>query len=788
MSVLNRKLWRDLWHLRGPVVAITLVLASGVSCFVMFMSTLDSLLLSRELYYRDNRFAEVFAPLKRAPESVRQRIAGIAGVDKVETRVVAPLRIDIEGYDEPVNGLITSIPDSGQSLLNRLYLRRGRLIESGRNDEVIIAEPFAEAHRLSPGDSLDVIIKGKRKKLQIVGIGGTPEHIHQLRPGGMFPDFERWGILWMGRTALSHAYDMQDAFNHVVATLSRDADRQTVIDQLDTLLERYGGTGAIAREDQLSHRFLAQELTQLENLSGVFPIMFLGVAAFLLNVVVSRLVAAQREQIATLKAFGYANWTIAWHYLQMILLIVGVGVLIGVVIGAWLGHVLSAIYVNLFRLPLLHFELDPLRVLQSTVITTVAGVLGTFAAVHSALRLKPAEAMRPEAPAIYRRTLVEEAGLKRLLSVPSRMILRNIGHKPIKSLLSILGIAMACAILMSGRFQEDTISFMVDMHYALSQRDDIGVTFNEATARRALAELRSLEGVEYGEASRAVLVRLHHEHRSYRVYLQGFEPNAVIKRLVNADLRPVSLPDDGIVLNEYLARKILNVGVGDLLTVEVLEGRQNIRQVPVVALIRQDLGVGAYMDLYALNRLLQEGDVISGAYLYIDERHAKKLYRQLMERPQIAGTAIRIQEIRNFHRTMDETLLFWTSVTTLFAVVIAIGVVYNSARITLTERSRELASMRVLGYTRGEISYILLGELAVLTMVAVPLGLWLGEGLCAYIAQTLENELYRVPLVLEPDTYAFSALVILLAAAGSGLWVRRHLDRLDLIEVLKTKE
>jgi putative ABC transport system permease protein len=788
MTALDHKLWRDLWHLRGPAFAITLVMASGVACFVMFMSTLDSLLLSRDLYYRDYRFAEVFVPLKRAPESVSQRIAEIHGVDKVDTRVVAPLTIDIEGFDEPVIGLITSIPDSGEPLLNQLHLRSGRLIEPRRNDEVIIAETFAEAHGLRSGDSLHVIIKGKRKKLRIVGTGGSPEHIHQLRPGGMFPDFERWGIFWMGRTALSHAYEMDGAFNHAVLTLSRDAEEQDVIDQVDDILKRYGGVGAFTRKDQTSHRFLAQELTTLENLSSVFPIIFLGVAAFLLNVVVTRLVGTQREQIATLKAFGYTNWAVAWHYLQMIMLIVAAGVLIGVAAGAWLGHVLSEIYVELFRLPFLYFELDPIRIAQSTLITVFAGFLGTLAAVRAAVRLKPAEAMRPEAPAIYRQTLIEEIGLQRLFSAPTRMILRDIGHKPIKSLFSVLGIALACAILMTGRFQENTVSFMMDVHYGLSQRDDISVWFNEATSRSALAELRSLQGVEYGEAFRRILTRLVHEHRSYRTYLYGFEPDSSIKRLVDSELRLVSLPGDGIVLNEHLAKEILNIGVGDLLTVEVLEGAKPIRQVPVVALIRQDLGVGAYMDLHALNRLMREGNVISGAFLYIDDRYANEVYQQLKDRPQVAGAAIRMQEIRNFHRTMDETLLFWTYVATLFASVIAVGVVYNSARITLTERSRELASLRVLGYTRGEISYILLGELAVLTLVAVPLGLWFGRGLCAYIALSIESDLYRVPLVLEPDTYAFAVLVVLVAAAISGLWVRRQLDRLDLIEVLKTKE
>jgi putative ABC transport system permease protein len=788
MRALTLKLWRDLWHLRGQSFAIIAVMASGVACFLMFMSTLDSLLLSRDLYYSENRFADIFVPIKRAPESVARRIAAIDGVDKVDTRVVAPLTIDIEGFHEPVVGTVTSIPDNGEPLLNRLYLRAGRSIEAGRNDEIIISEAFAGAHDFRPGDSLHVIINGKRKRLRIVGTGGSPEFVHQLRPGGMFPDYERYGILWMGRTALSNAYDMQGAFNYAVLTLTRDANEQVVIDSIDDILKPYGGIGAFAREYQPSHRFLAQELEQLENLSGLFPIIFLGVAAFLLNVVVTRLVGSQREQIAALKAFGYSNLTVAVHYLQMIMLIVLASVLLGIIAGTWLGVMLSEIYVEYFRLPFLHFEMQPLRVIQSGLITFIAGLLGTLAAVRAAVRLKPAEAMRPESPAAYRTSFIEDIGLKRLFSAPTRMILRNLGHKPVKSLLSVLGIALAVGMLMTGRFQGDTINYMMYLHYGLSQRDDLAVGFSEPTSRRALTELQSLHGVEYGEPVRTVPARLRFEHREYRVYISAFEPGTTIKRLVDSDLNIVELPRDGIVLNEYLAEEILGIETGELLTVEILEGSMPVRRIPVAALIRQDLGVGAYMDLDALNRLMQEGDVISGAYLYIDDRYANEIYQHLKDRPRIVGSVIRTHEIENFHRTMDETMLFWTFVATLFSVVIAVGVVYNSARITLTERSRELASLRVLGYTRGEISYILLGELALLTLAAMPPGLWFGRALCGYIAASIGNEMYRVPLVLEPATYAFAALVVLVAAAVSALLVRRRLDKLDLIEVLKTKE
>ncbi len=788
MNALDLKMWRDLWRLRGQAFAIVSVMASGVACFIMFLTTLDSLHLSREVYYRDYRFAEIFAPLKRAPQSVQRRIAEINGVDKVDMRVIAPVTIDIEGFSEPVTGVITSIPDNGEPLLNNLYLRTGRLVEAGRNDEVIISEPFAEAHGFKPGDKLHIIVRGKRKQLRIVGTGGSPEYVHQLRPGGTFPDYEHFGVMWMARTPLSHAYDMEGAFNNIVLTLSKGAKEQDVIDRIDNILDPYGGSGAYIRDDQPSHRFLSQEIEQIETLSGIFPIIFLSVAAFLLNVVVTRLVGTQREQIAALKAFGYRNPAVAVHFLKMVLLIVLAAVVMGVLVGAWLGVMLSEIYVELFRLPFLNFELRPLRIAQATSITVIAGLLGTLAAVRTAVKLRPAEAMRPESPAVYRQTLIETLGLKRLFSAPTRMILRHIGHKPVNSLLSVLGIAFACAILMSGRFQEDTVNFMMDVHYGLSQRDDINLIFSEPTSRKALAELVSLPGVEFGEAFRGVLVRLHHEHYNYRTYIQGFEPGGDIKRLVNTDLQPVELPRSGIVLSEYLAKEILGLELGDLVTVEVLEGSKPIREVPVVAMVRQYLGVGAYMNLTALNRLMREGNTISGAYLYIDEAQADEIYQQLKERPRIAGTAVRAHELENYHRTMDDTMLFNTYITNIFASIIAFGIIYNSARITLTERGRELASLRVLGFTRGEISYILLGELALLTLVAIPPGLLLGRWLCAYIAKAIETDLYRVPLILEPHTYAFAALVVLIAAAVSGLLVRGRLDRLNLIEVLKTKE
>ncbi len=787
MKALERKLWRDLWDMRGQALAIALVIASGVATFVMSISTVDSLRLTQTTYYEDYHFADVFASLKRAPERLRRRIREIPGVDQVETRVVAAVNLDIEGFADPVMGQLISIPDDRASRLNRLYLRQGRMVAPHRDNEVVVSEAFAQAHAFMLGDKLRAVIKGRLKSFIIVGIALSPEYIYQIRPAALFPDYAHYGVLWMGRTPLGSAYDMDGAFNDVALTLSAGGRLNDVLDRLDGLLEPYGGLGAYGREDQFSHRYLSKELQGLEQLATLLPVIFLGVAAFLLNIVVSRLVSTQREQIAALKAFGYSNLAIGLHYVKLVLAIVLVGVGIGLAGGIWLGKGLSEIYMEFFRFPFLAYHLRFEVALTAALVSAAAAVLGTLHAVSQAARLPPAQAMRPELPVRYRETLIERLGLKRLFSQPTRMIARNIERRPIKALLSVTGIALACAIMMLGTFQEDAIDLIVDVQFGLIQRQDLTVTFVEPTSWKALYGLQSLLGVEHGEAFRAVPARLRFQHRTHRTGIQGVEPGGDLRRLLDADLRPIALPRAGIVLTDYLG-KTLGVRPGDRLTVEVLEGSRPVREVPVVALVSEYIGVSAYMQRAALNRLMREGNAISGVYLAVDARYQAEIYAALKERPRVAGTSVRENAIQSFYATLGDTLLIFTFIITLLAGTIAFGVVYNSARIALAERRRELASLRVLGFTRGEIAYILLGELGMLTLVAIPLGFLMGRGLCAYLAWNMESDLWRVPLVLEPSTYAFAATVVLVSACISGFMVWRKLAQLDLVAVLKTKE
>lgn len=773
--------------MKGQALAIALVISGGVATFVMSLSTLDSLRLTQATFYRDHRFAEVFASLKRAPEVLKARIEAVPGVRQAETRVVGAANLDVEGYPDPVTCQIVSVPDHEQPVMNQLYLKAGTLLTAGRDNEVLISDSFADAHRLHPGDHLDATLNGKRKRLQIVGVCLSPEHIFQLQLGSVIPDFKSFGTLWMARKPLSSAYDLDGAFNNVTLMLLPDAQVESVIERLDELLERYGGMGAYSRKDQISHRYLSEEFRQLEQMAKLFPAIFLGVATFLLNVVVSRLIATQREQVATLKAFGYSNTRIVIHYLQLVVLIVLLGVSGGILIGAWLGMGMSSMYMDFYRFPYLTYQLRPHVAITAALVSVGAAVLGTVYSVMRAAIVPPAQAMQPAPPARYRVSWVERLGLTAWLAQPTRMIVRNLERRPIKAALSIIGIALACAILMVGGFFADAIDNMVTIQFKLAQRDDMTVTFVEPTSRKALFELNSLPGVEYAEPFRSVPARLRFQHRTYRTSIQGIPPNNTLRRLLNRQLESVELPPDGMLLTDHLAT-ILGIRPGDSLSVEVLEGKRPVRLVTVAGLISEYVGVAGYMNLSALNRFLREGHVISGAYLATDPLQQRRVYSELEEMPRVAGTSVRAKVLENFYETMAKQVLTFAFFNTLLAGTIAFGVVYNSARIALSERSRELASLRVLGFTRGEISYILLGELGILTLASLPLGFLIGQALGAYMIRNLQTDLFRIPLVFEAATYSFAATVVLISAAVSGLIVRRKLDHLDLVAVLKTKE
>jgi putative ABC transport system permease protein len=787
VSALNLKLMRDLLAMKGQALAIAMVVAAGVSMYVMYLSNFASLQGTRAAYYSQQRFADIFVTMKRAPERLAGDIAAIPGVSAIETRVVASVTLDLEQLDEPATGRLVSIPADRRPRVNDLYLRRGRWIEPGRRDEVLASEGFATAHGLNPGDQVSAVINGRLRHLTIAGIALSPEYIYSIRPGELVPDDRRFGIFWMDRQALGAAFDMEGGFNDVVLRLAPGVSLEETIARLDRLLEPYGGLGAIPRALQLSHWTVENELSQLQSIGFMLPLVFLMVAAFILNVALTRALALQRPQIAALKALGYTNVAIGWHYLKWALVIGLLGVVIGIGAGAWLGSLIIALYNKFFRFPELHFTVPLSVVVGAATLTLGAAAAGAFSAVTRAVRVPPAEAMRPEAPARYRQSILETGWIRRHLGTTGRMVLRNIARHPLRAAASIFGIGFAVSILMIGFVFNDAIEVLIQTQFWVAERQDVTINFVEPRSSAARLELARLPGVVTVEPQRGVAVRVRAGYRERYVSLTGISPDARLRRIVDQEGRAIQMPATGVVLSRMLGQ-ILGVGPGDRLRIEVLEGVRPVSDLPVGGLVDDTMGLSVYMDLDALHRLLREADTLSGAVLQIDPSSEAVLSSELKRLPVVAGAGFKRAILQSFRETMAANMNLTIAINLIFASVIAFGVVYNAARVSLSERSHELASLRVLGFTRAEISLILLGELALLTLLALPVGGLLGYALAAALAQTVQSEVYRFPLFVSRQAVAWAFLGIIGAAAISGLLVRRRLDTLDLIAVLKVRE
>ena len=787
ISLLNRKLWRDLRRMTGQAVAVALVMGCGLAMMIMARSLIYSLESTRQEYYEANRFADVFDLLKRAPNAIAARIAEIAGVATVQVAISQQVTLDVPGLDEPASGNVRSLPDFASPELNRLFLRAGRWLTPGVRREVLVGEAFADANHLQPGDAIAMLLNGKRQELRIAGIVLSPEFIFESRPGAALPDNRTYGTFWMPYKELAAAFDLDGAFNFLSLTLAPGASASPVIAQLDRLLTPYGGRGAYGRADHPSHIRVSDEIRVLHILSIGFPVVFLGVAAFMTNAVLSRLLALQREQIAILKAFGFSNRQIVMHYLKFAFVMVGAATVFGGCGGVVLGHRLVVMYHRFFRFPELAFRLDHTALPLALLVSAGAATAGVFSAVRRAARLPPAEAMRPEPPASYRLALVERSGIAHFLSHTFRIAVRNLERKPAQALFTVAGLALATGILIVPNAFRDGVTEIMDFQWDIVQRQDLTIGLVEPGNARVHHLFRQLPGVMAVEPFRSAFVRIGFGHRRRQLAIQGLPPNSVHSRVIGESSRQIRLPQSGLVISSKLA-EVLGARVGDELLVEVLEGKRPVRTVRLMGLAEDFSSMAAYMDMHALNRLLDEGDVISGASFKIDAAHRGEFLHALKGIPRVSWVTIKESLRDNFRQTTAASIGLIQMIYLVFAMVVAFGVVYNNARISLAERARELATLRVIGFSRREVGTVLVTELVILALIAVPLGLLLGTGFATGILREVNTETVRLPLILSASNYAFAVLVVTIASSLSALVVLRKLNHLNLIGVLKAPE
>ena len=783
---LDLKLFRDLKWMRAQVLTIALVVACGVGTLVGMLSTYQSLETAQYSFYQISRFAHLFAGLKRAPISVANRIGTLEGVNLVEDRLTFDLLVDLPGRSDPAVGRFISLPDHGELELNRLFLKRGRMPLPNHHDETVVTEAFFVTNGLKLNQELTAVFNGRSRVIRVVGSVVSPEYIFTVQGGTPLPDDVHFGVFWIARSTLASAFDMQGAFNGVSVFLVPGASTPFLLHSIDEILKPYGGVGAIERKNQSSHMYLTEEIRGLKIQATFIPIIFLCVAGFLLHVVVGRMVSSQREQIATLKALGYADKEIAGHFLKLALVIVVVGDVLGVLMGRWIGTSMTELYTGFFRFPVLTYVLPKQVPIFALALSLGSALIGVWHSLREIFQMNPAEAMRPPTPPDFGHSFLHRWGWIQRFSDEMRMILRGLTVRPFRSLLTMIGMSLALVIIVLGLFWQDAVNYLMTIQFSFAQRESISIAFTSPVSKRALHEVESLPGVHFAEGYRTVPIRVSYLHRHTPSALFGLPSEPRLRGLMDRDAKRIPVPESGFLMSGTLAKK-LGVKPGDTIRVEVLEGRKPTRTMRVEKIVDDFIGGGVYVNIRRLNEFMQESDLINSAGVFIDPRFQNQLYTKFKELPRVASVTFKDLAIRTFEDTSAKFILVFSFILLLFSVIIAFGIVYNSVRITLSERAWELATLRVLGFHHWEVFRILMGEMVVLLILSIPIGWVLGYKTAEGIMKLASNDAMDIPFIVERSTYGWSSLVLLFSGLLSGLAIWRQIRKLNLLGALKAR-
>ena len=786
MRVLNRKMLRDLRRIWPQTLAIALVLGCGIMVLVGAQATQATLIETRAAYYDQHRFADVFAGATRAPADIVAAAHLIPGVAKAEGRISFHAVLDVAGMAEPASARVLSIPEGGATL-NLPLVRLGRLPEPDRADEVALSEPFAQAHGLVPGREFRAVLNGQLRALTVTGWVLSPEFIYTIAPGAMMPDDRRFGVIWMNEATAAAAMDMSGAVNDLALRLTRDADERAVIAALDRLLEPFGGTGVHGRDRQMSHVFLDGELQQLGAMAAFMPPIFLIVAAFLVQMVLGRLITLERRQIGLLNALGYGRRDIAAHYLKLAALIGAMGILLGWAFGWWIAEAMIGLYQDFFRFPFLIRDWGSWALVVSAGMGVATVVLGALRPVWATLRLRPAEALLPPAPPHFGKSIADRLLMRLRVRQTTMMILRSILRWPGRAAITVLGVSASVAVLVMSYFLFDSVERLTQSVFSQANRQQVTLTLARPMGESAVQDALTLPGVSRAEGAYVVPVRAVHGHRIRLTAVQAHFPGAELARLVD-DAGQVVVPGtEGVILPVTLARA-LDLRAGDLLRLELLAAPRSILHLPVAGLIAQGMGQDVHISAAALFAATGSAPQVNMIHLAVQADRMDALSAAIKQTPGVAGLSDWAEVRRQFDATLSENMLTMVGLYTLIGLLIAVGVIYNAARILVSERSYELASLRVLGFSRFEVGYVLVGEMMLLTLVAIPLGWLAGYGLAQGVVGAMSTEIVQIPFFISRRTFALAGLAVFFAALGAVLVVRRRLDRVDLAMALKARD
>jgi len=774
------------------LVAIISIIAVGTACFVGTYGTYRNLINEQASYYSQCRMADFWIDVKKVPRYVLKELTGVKGVSEIYGRIISPVIVEFDDVSQPISGCVVSLPANPKPVINNIVMRRGSYFTKERENEVIVSEIFAKTRNISPGSYIKLIMNGKQKELFVVGTAISSEFIYMLPPGGIVPEPGNYGVFWIKNEFAEDRFGFTGACNSIVGILNPESRQNPypVLDELNRKLSPYGVFASTPLKNQNSNLTLCAELSGLQLETTVIPGIFLGVAALALNILMMRMAEQQRVIIGTLKALGIKNSSIFMHFMKFGLFTGISGGIAGCVLGYWMAFETTQLYASIYTFPDLRNYIYPDIIALSMLISISFAALGTLKGVRKIVKLNPAESMRPSVPTSSKKIFLEKfSSFWNRAGFRWQIVLRNIFRNKGRTAIGMAAAACGAGIVVMSFGLTDSLEYMMQFQFDKVLLSDYSINFRDELDGGALYEARRLPGISYAEPVLNVTCDLHNRNHFRKASITGIIPNARLTFPSNADGKPIILPSAGLLMSGRLAKQ-LHLKTGDSVTFIPVKGRKKTQTVPIAGIIDSKFGMPIYADYYYLNKLIDENSAISSIHLKASDRgaHIKELFNAVRAFPKLASLSVTAQQKKQMQEDFIAKLKGIVYVMIVFAGVIFFGSILNSALISLTERKREIATFRILGYQPLEVGAIFFREIMTINVAGTIIGLPLGYYMLYGMTLSFQNDMYSVPCVINRVTWLNTLIIAFIFIIAAYFLIQRLINRMDWSEALKLRE
>ncbi|SHK12211.1 ABC transporter permease [Paramaledivibacter caminithermalis] len=781
MKKLNLRLIRLIKKSYGQAIAVITVIAIGLLVYTAMKMAALNLENTLNEYYDLTNFADIYVQVVKIPGNEVKDLENKYGITNAQGRVVSDVPLKVEDEEEKVTIRIISIPNNDERI-NNIYLIEGDGIKN-KNKDVLVVEQFAKARNIAIGDTLSVQMNGKLYNLNVAGIVSSPEYIYLMEnEQTLIPMPGKFGVVFVADELARQSFGFGSSYNEIVIKVKDENEIDKIEDKLEKVLKKYGVKRIIVRDNQLSNRMISEEINQLKNMAKVVPVIFLGVAALIIAVMISRMVKKDRVPIGVMKALGYKNIDIVLHYIKYSLVIGILGAIIGTNLGMLLAGAMTKMYLQYFNIPILKINYYYRYIMSAILLASIFCITAGLWGGKRVLKILPAESMRPEAPRSGKRILIERIKIIwSNLSFSWKMVMRNIFRNKKRFMFILVGISLSFAMLFLTFYQFNTALFMFENHYGDFQRMDYNINFSKPMNQRVIKDLKHLVNIDSIEPKVEFPFEIKNGWKSKVVNIIGIKRDTIFYKFENLNDEIINLPDEGIVLSENLA-KFLDVSKGDTITINSFIPHRDDIHIIIKDVIKQSLGINAYMDIDQMQFKLLDKELITGAYIDSNDAVKKKL-SNLKNLTSIQS----LQDLQNIFKQFLSLTISSISILVIFSGILGFAVVYNSTIMGISERRLELSSLRVMGFSRKEIFWMIVKENLIMTIFGIIVGIPIGLSFVKGVEKAFSNELYTLRGDISFSIFLFSILLTVFFVVAAQLFTLKKIYKLDFMEALKSR-